>query len=151
MIETSAAQSKELPALKLRLKDAQQIVEHYESYVPKEASLGVFLQEIARIMTEHRLTEQVVVPGKEMQPGAVWCIPIHVNCKGNLKDVFGFFHDFQAMDRLVRIEKVVLQNGNDFQGRVSMEADAVIFYGSRTEPEPAKVAGGTGEAANHGV
>jgi Tfp pilus assembly protein PilO len=151
MIQASAAQSEELPALKTRLKDVEQIAGHYEAYVPSEASLGSFLQEIARIMTEHHLTDQVVVPGKETQCAPICCILVRVNCKGSLKDVFGFFRDFQAMDRLVRVEKVVLQNGSDFQGQVSMEAETVIFYGSRAEPASANVAGDTREAANHGV
>jgi Tfp pilus assembly protein PilO len=151
LIETSAAQNKELPALKMRLKDAQGVVDHYETYIPPAASLGTFLQAIARIMTEHHLTEQVVVPGTEMQPNTIWCIPIHVNCRGSLKDVFGFFRDFQAMDRLVRIEKVILKNGPDFQGQVTMEADAVIFYGSRTEPESTTVAGSVRTEGNDGV
>jgi Tfp pilus assembly protein PilO len=151
MIQASATQSKELPALKGRLRDVEQIAQHYDSYVPKEALLGGFLQEIARIMTEHHLADQVVVPGREIQPGVLWRIPIHINCRGSLKDIFGFFREFQAMDRLVRIEKVTLQNGQDLQGQVSMQADAVIFYGSQTEPASARVGGGPQEAADHGV
>ena len=142
LIETAAAQSKELPALKVRLTNIEQIVEHYDSYVPEEASLGLFLQEIARIMTEHHLTDQVVVPGKEGESGGVGCTPVHVNCRGSLKDIFSFFHDFQSMDRLVRIEKVILQNDRDFTGRVTMDADAVIFYRPQAAQDATNVAAG---------
>lgn len=142
MIETAAAQGKELPALRTRLKNVEQIVEHYDAYVPQEVSLGAFLQDIARIMTEHHLTDQVVVPGREMESDAVRCIPVHVNCKGSLRDVFGFFHDFQAMSRLVRMEKVMLQNDHEFMGRVGMDADAVIFYRPQAGPDATPVAAG---------
>jgi len=142
LIETAAAQSKELPAIKARLKNVQQIVVHYEEYVPREVSLGSFLQEIARIMTEHQLADQVVVPGKEEESNGVGCISVHVNCRGSLKDIFSFFHDFQSMDRLVRIEKVILQNDRDFTGRVNMDADAVIFYRSQAPRDAASVAAG---------
>lgn len=128
MIQMAAAQSKELPALKLRLKNVQKVVEHYDAYIPQEASLGVFLQEIARIMTEHRLTDQVVVPGQEVESNGVGCVPVHINCKGSLKDLFGFFRDFQALERLVRIESVVLKNDSEYTGRISLETDAVVFY-----------------------
>jgi Tfp pilus assembly protein PilO len=128
LIETAAAQGKELPALKARLASVEQIVAHYESYVPREASLALFLQDIARTMTEHHLTDQVVVPSQEVGSSGVGCVPLHVNCRGSLKDVFSFFHDLQAMDRLVRIQRVILQNDRDFTGRVSMDTDAVVFY-----------------------
>jgi Tfp pilus assembly protein PilO len=128
MIETAAAQSKELPALTIRLNNVEQIVDHYESYVPQEESSGVFLQEIARIMTEHDLADQVVVPGREVESEGIRCIPVRIDCKGNLKDIFSFFRAFQAMDRLVRIQKVTLQNDRDFTGNVNMDTQAVIFY-----------------------
>lgn len=142
LIETAAAQSKELPALKVRLTSTEQIVEHYESYVPAEVSSGLFLQEIARIMTEHHLADQVVVPGKEAESDGVGCIPVRVNCTGSLKDIFGFFRDFQAMDRLVRVEKVILQNDRDFTGRVTMDTDAVIFYRPQAARDATSVAAG---------
>lgn len=142
MIDTAVAQSKELPALKARLQSVEQIVGHYEAYVPREVSLGGFLQDIARIMTEHHLADQVVVPGKEVESGGVRCIPVRINCKGSLRDIFGFFHDFQAMDRLVRIEKVVLQNDRDFTGQVGMDTNAVIFYRPSAERDVTPVAAG---------
>ena len=93
-------------------------------------------------MTEHRLTDQVVVPGKEVESEGVGCVPVHVNCKGSLKDIFSFFHDLQAMDRLVRIEKVTLQNDRDFTGCVSMDTDAVIFYRPQAARDATSVAAG---------
>lgn len=135
MVQMAAAQSKELPALRTRLENVEQIVAHYDSYVPEDASQGGFLQEIAQIMTEHHLVDQVVVPGKEVDSEGIRCIPIHMTCKGNLKDVFNLFHDLQGLDRLVRIERVVLQNDRDFTGRISLETDAVIFH--RPAPQTA--------------
>lgn len=128
MIEMAAAQGNELPALRTRLKNVEQIVAHYDSYVPQEVSLAAFLQDIARVMTGHHLTDQVVVPGKEVESDSVRCIPVRMSCKGSLKDIFNLFHDFQGMDRLVRIEKIILQNDRDFTGRISLETDAMIFY-----------------------
>jgi Tfp pilus assembly protein PilO len=128
MIRTAAMQSKKLPGLKQRLKTVEEIVEHYDAYVPEERALGAFLQDIAHMMTEHRLTDQVVVPQDEMRSSGVRCIPVHMNCKGSLSDLFGFFGDLQTMGRLVRIEKTVLTNDNEYTGQVSLHTEAVIFY-----------------------
>jgi Tfp pilus assembly protein PilO len=142
-IQAAAAQSKELPALKVRLENVERIVEHYDAYVPQEASLGVFLQEIARIMTKHRLTDQVVVPGMGVESDGIRCVRVHMDCTGSLKDVFNFFRDFQAMARLVRIEKVSLRNDSEFTGHVSMETDTIIFYRPQTKQDAANRAAGT--------
>lgn len=151
MIMMAAAQSQELPTLKTRLRSAEQIIEHYDAYIPHEASLGIFLQEIARIMTGHHLTDHVVVPGQERESDGVRCISVHVNCKGSLKDVFSFFHDFQVMDRLVRIEKVALKNDSDLTGRVTMDADAMIVYRPQTERNATDLADGTSKVENNGA
>jgi Tfp pilus assembly protein PilO len=133
MIRMAVDQSAELPKLKVRLRNVEEIVGHYDSYVPEERFLGVFLQEIADIMTRHQLTDQVVVPQSEIACGEVNCIPIHVNCKGSLNNVFSFFHDVQTMSRLVRIEKADLQNDADYSGQVSMHIEAMIYYRSETQ------------------
>jgi Tfp pilus assembly protein PilO len=142
LIETAAAQSKELPALRTRLENVQRIVEHYDHFVPAEESSGVFLQEIARIMTEHHLSDQVVVPGVPVESEGIRCIPVHIDCQGGLKDIFSFFRDLQTMDRLVRIERVALQNDHDFTGHVGMEMNAVIFYRPQADQEATRVAAG---------
>lgn len=146
-IETGRAQAKELPALKLRLKNVEKVVGHYEVYVPEEDSLGVFLQRIATIMTEHHLTDQVVTAGTETGSDGVNRIPVNVNCTGRLSDIYGFFRDFQAMDRLVRIEKAVLKNDSEFTGRVGMHTEAVIFYRRQTPQRTNDLADGTSPKA----
>jgi Tfp pilus assembly protein PilO len=139
MIETASLQANELPALELRLQNAEKTVEHYEANVPEETSLGVFLEDIAHIMTKHHLTNQVVNPGKEVACDGVSCLPVQVNCTGSLKDIFAFFQDFQTMDRLVRVQRAVLQNDSDFAGQVGVQTQAMIFY----RPQTQQSAGGT--------
>jgi Tfp pilus assembly protein PilO len=146
-IATAAAQGKELPALKLRLKNVEKIVEHYEAYVPEEDLLGVFLQSMAKMMTEHHLTDQGVVPGTAIESGGANRIPVHVNCTGTLNDIYGFFRDFQAMDRLVRIEKAVLKNDSGFTGQIGMHTEAVIFYRPQTQQRINDLADGTSAKA----
>jgi Tfp pilus assembly protein PilO len=128
VIRMAAGQSEELPRLRRRLQDTSRVVEHYETYVPPEAALGTFLQQIAGLMTTHHLVDQVVVPGKECTGAGVNCIPVHVTCTGVLVDVFGFFNDLLALDRLVRIEQVVLTNDGGLTGRIGIQIEAVIFY-----------------------
>jgi len=68
------------------------------------------------------------------------CIPVIMQCKGSLRQMFDFFRTLQALDRLVRIEHLELSNAGDFSGEVSMRADVVIYYrpGSGTQWEKTK-------------
>ncbi len=140
-IAMAAGQGEELAALKLRLRTAQKMVERYEACVPTEGTLGTFLQQMTGLMTEHCLTDQAVVPGKDRDADGVTCIPIQMTCRGTLVDMFGFFRDLQALDRLVRIENVTLKNDAEFNGKISMHADTAIFYRPAMPRKTRSVAG----------
>lgn len=127
VIQMAAAQSAELPGLERRLRGMERAVDGFDRRVPAERSLGTFLQQIAGIMTECQLTEQVVLPGKEWKNEELNCVPIHVACKGTLTDIFGFFQKVQSLDRLVRVQRVTLENDSDLTGRISLQVEAVIF------------------------
>jgi Tfp pilus assembly protein PilO len=127
-IQTAAAQGAELPSLQRRLQDVEATAQRYDTCVPAEGMLGVFLQQIAGIMTKCHLADQVVIPGNEWAADRVNGISIHMTGTGGLPDLFDFFTDLQALDRLVRIEKVVLKNDSAFLGRVSMEVETTIFH-----------------------
>jgi Tfp pilus assembly protein PilO len=128
-IAMAAAQSAELPGLTRRLRDMKSAVEGFDLRVPADRALalGTFLQQIAGIMTDCRLTDQVVLPGKDVKTTDLNCVPIHVACKGTLTDIFRFFTRLQSLDRLVRVEKVAMENDVDLTGQISLQVEAVIF------------------------
>jgi len=132
-INTAVAQAEALSTLEERHRETVQIVKRYEDCVPTESALGVFLGQIANIMTQHQLTDEEVEPGREVAAGQLNCIPVQMNCTGTLSAIFGFFNDLQSLQRLVRIEKIVLRNGPKFSGTVSMQAEAIIFYRTGTD------------------
>jgi Tfp pilus assembly protein PilO len=152
LIRMAGAQSEELPRLRRRLQDTSRVVERYETYVPAEGTLGPFLQQIAGIMTARHLADQVVVPGKEWSDEGVNCIPVHTTCSGSLVDVFGFFSDLQALDRLVRIGQVTLTNDSGFTGRLSIQIEATIFYQAPRQGRAGDAADApAADGANHGT
>jgi Tfp pilus assembly protein PilO len=148
----AAGQGTELPGLERRLRDMETAVAGFDRRVPAERALGSFLLQIAGIMTDCHLADQAIVPGNEWQTESLKCIPIHVACRGTLTDIFGFFQKVQSLDRLVRVEKVALENDSDLTGQVSVQMEAVIFEQSAKHHKPsgpaeAEAAGG----ANHGA
>jgi len=151
-IERAAAQSAELPGLERRLRGMEKAVEGFDLRVPAGRALGPFLQQMAGIMKDSHLSEQVVLPGKEWKTEDLNGVPIHVACKGTLTDIFGFFKKLQSLDRLVRVEKIAMENDADLTGQVSLQVEAVIFEQSAKRrktsgPAEAKSADGV----NHGA
>ena len=150
-IDLARQQDAELPGLKAKLRDTQRLIEQFEASVPSDNALGTFLQRVTSLMTTQQLTDQVVLPGQEIQGQEVGCIPIRMTCQGTLTNLFGFFRGLQEMDRLIRIETVKIENDPGFSGQLTMQTDAYIFHqlkSSRTEnPGRADAVGG----ANHGA
>ncbi|MHC4572814.1 MAG: type IV pilus inner membrane component PilO [Planctomycetota bacterium] len=127
-IAKARAESEQLPVLTRRLQELKSAVADYESKVPGNRDLGAFLQQIASMMHEHDLKDQLVQPGKEVRAEGLKCIPINMQCKGGLKQIFEFFGSLQSLDRLVRVEHVKLKNDSNFGGQVSMETKTFIYY-----------------------
>jgi len=127
-VAEASRRSEQLPALKEQLLELQKALYSYEVNIPAERALGVFLHGIADLMNEHNLTKQLVQPGKEIKAGQLNCIPVDIQCKGGLKQIFEFFKSLQKLDRLVRIEQVQLVNDANFSGQVTMQTKAVIYY-----------------------
>ena len=139
LIESAESQDRALPALEQSLKAIEKAILHYEDNIPTHGALGPFLGQITEIMTENALTDQLIEPQKEIEADDLKCIPIDMRCKGTLEGIFGFCNDLRRLDRLVRIERLVLKNDPDFAGRITLEAKAVIYY--RPEKSQGEVAG----------
>lgn len=143
MIATAEARSQTLPALVERLQETERCVTNYEQWIPTERALGLFLGQIAHIMTKNSLSDQDVVFGQEVASDDLVCIPVHMKCAGDLEGIFGFFNDLQDLGRFVRIERTTLANTKGLTGVLVMEADAVIFYRAQKKQEADKTASGT--------
>ena len=120
--------NKQLFLLKEQLSKLELELKNYEANIPLNSDIGVFLHTIADLMNEHNLREQVVEPHQEIKAENINCIPVKMQCKGKLTQIFEFYRQLQGLDRLVRIEQVKLSNDKDFNGQVSMEAKAIIYY-----------------------
>jgi Tfp pilus assembly protein PilO len=127
-ISKVSAESQQIPTIREQLLQLQMAVENYERQIPVQRELGEFLQRIANLMNEHNLREQLIQPGKEIKAGELNCIPVNMQCKGGLSQIFEFYRRVQGLDRLVRIEHVKLVNDGGFSGEVIMQTKVVIYY-----------------------
>ncbi len=127
-IAKGAADSKRMPLLKEQLLELQSELGDYEANIPEQRALGAFLHKLADLMNEYNLKDQVIEPGKEVEADKFNCIPVNMQCKGKLAQIFEFYSRLQTLDRLIRIEQVKLSNDGGYKGQVSMETKAIIYY-----------------------
>lgn len=127
-IAKGMADAEQVPILKEQLQKLRIELEDYESKIPDQRDFGAFLSRITELMNEHHLQEQSIEPGEVLAADKFNCIPVSMQCKGRLTQLFNFYDRLQDLDRLVRIEQVKLMNDAGYSGQVSMETKAVIYY-----------------------
>jgi Tfp pilus assembly protein PilO len=128
VISKASTEKEKLELVKQELLEAQAKVIDFDKNVPVQRDLGGFLQQITEMMTAHNLKEQIIEPDSEIKTEKLNCVPVTIQCKGKLKQIFEFYKSLQKMERLVRIEEIQLKNDNNLTGEASMLTKTVIFY-----------------------
>ena len=124
----AASGANNIPLFRERLKTLQEEIGNYGSQITDGPELGKFLQQIAEVMNECGLGEQMIQPGKEYPAGELVCIPIDIKCKGSLKQIFNFFKEIEQFSRVMQIQKVELLNDSKLNGEIALAAEVNIFY-----------------------
>ena len=127
-IAKGAADNKQRLLLNEQLLELRRELENYEAKIPEQSDIGVFLHKIADLMNKLNLSDQMIEPHKEIKAENLNCIPVKMQCKGKLAQIYEVCRQLQGLDRLVRIEQVKLSNDSDYNGQVDMESMAIIYY-----------------------
>ena len=127
-IAKGVADSKRLSLIKEQLEKLRTRVGNYEANIPVHDTFGGFLGRITDLMNENNLKEQEITPGDQVKADKFNCIPVSMRCKGELAQIFKLYRQLQTLERLIRIEQVNLTNDSNYNGQVSMETKAVIYY-----------------------
>ncbi len=128
VIEEANSRKKQMPVLEEQFQQMQSMTNKIELNMPEQRELGSFLHQIADLMNQHKLKNQFIEPGKEVETEKISCIPVSMKCKGRLSQLFEFYKSLQNLNRLIRIEHVSLENKSDPGSDIDMETKAVIYY-----------------------
>ncbi|OQY03039.1 MAG: hypothetical protein B6I25_08530 [Planctomycetales bacterium 4572_13] len=126
--ETIRSQTVLLPELKQQEKQLQAELTPFSKKVPQGRCFAQLWQQIAVVMNECKLTDQLVQPGEELKSDQLCSIPLTFECRGSLEQLFAFFRAMENMDRLVRFEAVKFENDSDFSAVVKLNAKASVYY-----------------------
>lgn len=123
-------QSALLPELKQQEKQLREALVPFNQKVPQDRQFAQLWQQIADVMNECKLSDQLVQPGEELKSDQLCSIPLTLECRGSLKQLFAFFQAMENMDRLIRFEEVKFENDSDFNAVVKLNAKASVYYQS---------------------
>ena len=79
-------------------------------------------------MENNNLKDQAVQPLASVTTDELVCIPVNMEGRGSLSEIYQFYRKLQELDRQIRIKHVKLKNGDDFNGDIMMETEIVIYY-----------------------
>lgn len=128
VIEEVRARSVLVPELRQKKHETELKLQEFSQKIPPGRNFAQLWQQIADVMNEHKLKEQLVQPGPELKTSRICSIPLTIECKGSLNQLFSFFRDLESFDRLIRFEEIQFENDTDFTGFVKMNAKANIYY-----------------------
>lgn len=130
-----AEKIKQLPDMYSRIEKVKLQVGDFEAKVPYGMAHGLFLEQIADIMDSHGLAEQLVQPDRDIRTDSLHRIPVNIQCKGDLEQIFEFFKSLEKLDRVVQIKHIQLANDAKYAGSLTMRAKIDIYYKSEAEKE----------------
>ncbi|MHC4551611.1 MAG: type 4a pilus biogenesis protein PilO [Planctomycetota bacterium] len=116
-------------------QEKRQLVDQLDSFsvkIPEGKQFAKLWQQIADVMNECQLSEQLVQPGTVKESQQLNCVPLTIECSGSFEQMFQFVQSLEKLDRLVRLEEIDLQNSNDFDATMKLNAKANIYYQSKT-------------------
>ena len=117
-----------VPELKDQKKKLEKQLLPFEQKVPHGRNLATLWRQVAEVMNECGLTDQLVQPGVEVKSEELGIIPLTIECKGSMEQIFSFFQSLEEINRLIRIEQVTLDRGADLNSGVKLKAQASVYY-----------------------
>ena len=124
-------QGMRLPELAGQLAQKQTQAAAFDAKIPAGRSFADLWRQIADLMNECRLTDQLVQPGRPVEGEQLGTIPLTLSCSGSMQDIYVFFRAIEQWDRLIRFERIELANDGAFSGRVKLNAKAQLYYQPR--------------------
>ena len=119
---------RQMSQLRHQVESLKPLEAEFDKKLPGTRQFAALWQQIADVMNQHRLTDQVVQRETESDDNRFGTVRIRLQCGGTFRQMFEFFRSLQTMDRFIRIESFQLTNETDYSGRVKLDAVARIYF-----------------------
>ena len=130
VMEKVCTESAQIPELKQQRDQLSEKMLSFSEKVPEGRNFARLWQQIADVMNACDLRDQLIQPGQEMKSDHLCSIPLTIECKGTLAQIYRFFQSLENIDRLIRIEELKLENDAEYNEIVTLYAKANLYYQS---------------------
>ncbi len=100
----------------------------FDGRIPKQESLGVFLEDLARLTEAHKLRPETIEPGKPVRSSKVVALPITFRIRGPFPAIHGLIQDIERMPRLTQVERFETETDPETPEIASAEVSLRIFF-----------------------
>ncbi|MBW8034668.1 MAG: type 4a pilus biogenesis protein PilO [Planctomycetes bacterium] len=123
-------QAQRLPIVISKMEQLKVKVGDFDRKIPIVREFGSLWDQIAAVMSKCGLKEQLIQPRDEVKGSEICLIPINMQCRGNLQEIFSFFQSLENFERVICIESLSMVGsaGKDSVGDVKLTANANIYY-----------------------
>lgn len=128
MNSATAAKIKTLPKLYEEIELLKDQVKDFNDKVPQGPLHGIFLEKLSAAMQTAGLSDLVIQPGTESVENGIGCIPLKMSSTGKTEQIFYFLKSMEKFKRIINVEQAVFRNSQNFDGKLSMQIEAKIFY-----------------------
>ena len=127
-IEQIGDQGSLLPEMELKKQKMQDQQDEFRSKIPVGRGFSKLWQQIADVMNDCQLSDQLVQPGTEIKSDELCCIPLAIECTGTFEQIYALFQSLESMDRLICIDEVKIENDSEFKAILKLNAKANVYY-----------------------
>ena len=97
-----------IPQMQREVQELRSRYRNFDRRLPKQKELGEFLRQISGNLTEARLSNQLIEPGKPEKEELFHTLPIIMKFDGSFPAVADFIKHIERMERLTRVQKLVI-------------------------------------------
>ena len=128
VIAQNISRVQEIPELEKRILDLQNQVCDNDARITQGRDFASIWEKITEVMSRHQLTDKLVQPGKESGSGDICAVPINIECRGRITQIYSFLKEMEGLERKIRIEKIDVLNDSSLSGNLKLRAFAMIYY-----------------------
>jgi Tfp pilus assembly protein PilO len=102
----------------------------------RQSELGTFLERVARIAADQRLTGLEPTPGQMVAEGELFRMPMKLTFSGQLAGVFAFLRETEALPYFTRVDELKLGNDARYTGKLTATLDISVFFSADDPKKP---------------
>lgn len=127
-LQSDRVRAATVPELARQVEQLKRRHRNFDRRLPKQKELGEFLREISTTILAERLTDQVIEPGSPTAGALYNVLPIIMQFDGTFGGLANFLSRIDQMERLTRIESIIIEPIEDEPGRLHVEMQLNIYF-----------------------